>query len=71
MPQGPDYLQEEFGDDSNALAVIDTNYIVDKGFIIRPKVAGYRATALENRALDYLWLEWDFAFEGCEDICKA
>jgi hypothetical protein len=65
MPQAPTYLQEEFEDDSVALKTIENNYEVGKGFVIRPRIVGYKGTDLENRALDYLWLEWDFAFEGC------
>lgn len=65
MPSGPPELQREFGDDATALEFIDKNYEVGKGFVIRPRVAGYKATAKENRALDYLWLEWDYGFEGC------
>ncbi len=65
MPQAPEYLREEFDDDRSAFAVIEKNYVDDKGFVIRPKVEGYKPTALEKRALDYLWLEWDYAFEGC------
>ena len=65
MPSGPPELQEEFGDDSKAFQVISENYIVVRGFVISPKVVGYKPTPLENRALDYLWLEWDYAFKGC------
>lgn len=65
MPQGPPELQEEFGNDWKALQTVSENYIVGKGFVIQPKVKGYKATPLEHRALEYLWLEWDYAFEGC------
>lgn len=65
MPAGPPELQEEFGTDSAALKVIEENYTFGKGFIISPKVEGYKPTPLENRALDYLWLEWDWGFWGC------
>lgn len=66
MPSAPLDLQNKFpGMDQEALEVIDANYSVGKGFVIRPKVAGYKPTERENDALNYLWLEWDFAFEGC------
>lgn len=65
MPQGPPELQEEFGTDYAALQIIKENYTEGKGFVIRPKVEGYKSTELENRALNYLWLEWDYGFEGC------
>lgn len=66
MPSAPPDLQDKFpGYDKEALNVIAKNYTVDKGFVIRPKTAGYEPTERENDALNYLWLEWDFAFEGC------
>lgn len=66
MPSGPPELWKDFPDgDSDALIAIDENYVVGKGFVIRPKVVGYKPTEIENKALDFLWLEWDYAFEGC------
>ncbi len=65
MPSAPPYLQEMFDNDSVALAIIGEHYSVGKGFVIRPRTPGYKATTQEEHALDYLWLEWDFAFEGC------
>ena len=64
MPQAPEYLREEFDDDQAAWKVLNEHYREAKGGLIVPRVAGYKATEQENRALDYLWLEWDYGFEG-------
>lgn len=66
MPCGPPELAAKFPNgDSEALQVIAVNYDVGRGFVIRPKVAEYKPTERENDALNYLWSEWDYAFEGC------
>jgi hypothetical protein len=66
MPSGPPELWDLFPNgDADALEAIAENYTVGKGFVIRPKVAGHKPSELENAALDHLWLEWDYAFDGC------
>lgn len=62
MPQAPSHLRVMFEDDSAAWAVLAENFRDDRG-MIRPKVKGYRATAQEDCAIDYLWLEWDYGYE--------
>lgn len=52
----------EFDDDGAALNAIEENYIIPKGFIIQPKVDGYKPTELEGAAIDYLCAEWDFGY---------
>jgi hypothetical protein len=66
MPSGPPELWKYFPNgDGDALKAIAENYVVGKGFVIRPKIAGYKPTDIENKALDFLFFEWDYAFEGC------
>ena len=63
MPQAPKKLQDKFPDyDREALEVLRINFIVARGGIIRPKKDGYAPTDRENDAIDYLFLEWDYAY---------
>ena len=63
MPQASEELRAMFpGSDQEALEVIDKNFIVPRGFIIRPRVSGYEPTERENFAIDYLFHEWDFGY---------
>lgn len=65
MPSGPPELWKVFPNgDSDALDAIEDNFVVDKGFVIRPKVKGYKPTYRESLALDHLFLEWDYAYEA-------
>lgn len=71
MPQASQELRDKFpGDDQEALHVIENNFTVDKGFVIRPKTAGYKPTEREDDALDYLFHEWDFAVDMNGDLSK-
>ena len=64
MPQATQELRDKFpGDDKEALKVIEDNFIVHKGFVIRPKVKDYKPTQREDDALDYLFHEWDYGYE--------
>lgn len=63
MPQAPQYLRDEFADDGVALEVIAENFTVTRG-LIQKKSYGYIPTPKENHAIDYLWLEWDYAYLG-------
>lgn len=62
MPQAPDRLRTKFADDGTALRVIAVNFVDKKG-VISPKVKGYKPTKREQDAIDYLWLEWDYAYD--------
>ena len=64
MPQASDELRAKFpGHDSEALAVIEKNFVNDKGWISRKDV-GYQPTDREWDALTYLIHEWDYAYTG-------
>ena len=63
MPQASEELRSKFpGGDGEALDVIDKNFVVPKGFVIHPKVKGYKPTKREDDALDYLFHEWDYGY---------
>ena len=62
MPQAPGYLQAMFKDDADAWRHL-SNFYDDHG-VIRPKIAGTVPTEKQIDAIDYLWLEWDYAYEG-------
>ena len=62
MPQAPDELREKFPDgDGEAWEVLEANFVDNRG-LISPKQKGYTPTDRENEAIDYLWLEWDYAY---------
>lgn len=64
MPQASNELRAMFpGHDAQALAVIDANFVVAKGWVIRPRVSGYKMSDQEGYAIDYLCDEWDFAYD--------
>jgi len=63
MPQANDELRAMFEDDQVALNVIDKNFVIAKGFVIRPRVEDYKPTEYEGNAIDYLCDEWDFAYD--------
>ena len=63
MPQATDELRAKFpGWDSEALAVLDANFTVSSGGVIRPKALGYQPTEREDDAIDYLFQEWDYGY---------
>lgn len=63
MPSAPTWLCDLFpGDDEEALKVLERNFVVPRGFIIHPKVAGYKPTQRENEAIDYMFMEWDYGY---------
>jgi hypothetical protein len=63
MPQASSELSAKFpGDDQEAFEVIDTNFVIAKGWIIRPKHEGYKMTEREGDAIDYLCDEWDYCY---------
>lgn len=64
MPQGPVYLHKMFGTDGVALRALDKNFNVNRGSLITPKDPDYTPNHYENMALDYLFLEWDYVYEG-------
>lgn len=63
-PQATPELCAKFpGDDAEALAVLEANFHTRlRGFIIRPKVSGYKPTEREDDAIDYLFHEWDWGY---------
>jgi len=63
MPQATDELREKFpGSDSEALEVIATNFLVDRGGVIRKRDPKYKPTVREYDAIDYLFQEWDYGY---------
>lgn len=64
MPQAPQYLRDEFEDDSEALHLLEANFVVDRSGMFRQRDPHYLATAKEVRALEYLILEWDYGFHA-------
>lgn len=63
MPSGPPELHEKFGDDSNAWSVLfRAGYTDDRGMIVPPDEE-HRPTEEEREAIEYLILEWDYAWD--------
>jgi hypothetical protein len=62
MPQAPDALRALFDHDGEAWLVLHENFTDTRG-VIRPK-AGHVVTVAEAAAIDYLVLEWDYAYEA-------
>jgi hypothetical protein len=62
MPQASDELRAKFpGQDSEALAVIQTNFNDDRGWLTL-KDPSYKPTERERDAVDYLVFEWDYTY---------
>lgn len=61
MPQAPDALRALFANDGEAWEVLRENF-TDTSGVIRPK-PGHAPTVAECAAIDYLVLEWDYAWE--------
>jgi hypothetical protein len=52
---------DEFDDDSEAIKHLEgAGFVMTRGFCWRKPSPDYKPTAQDNRALDYLWIEWDF-----------
>ncbi len=64
MRQAPQELQDLFEDDCAAMAVLQEHYTVDRSGIMRPKDAGRNFQGLEDAAINYLILEWDYGYRG-------
>ena len=65
MPQATDELRAKFpGDDGEALDVLEQNFVVDRTGVIRKKDSAYKPTDREFDAIDYLFQEWDYGYEG-------
>lgn len=63
MPQASKRLRNEFpGGDSEALEVLEANFIVDRTGLIHRKDVNYMPTGREWDAVDYLFHEWDYAY---------
>lgn len=63
MPSAPDWLRDRFpGGDREALDILDANFVETAG-MFRKKEAGYVPTVREWEAIDYLFREWDYAYE--------
>jgi hypothetical protein len=52
-------------DTVEALKILDKNFIDHRG-VFRRKDKNYTPTELENMAINFLFLEWDYAYD--EDI---
>lgn len=59
MPQANDELRARWTDDK-ALELLKDNFTWPNGGFL-PKQIGYEATDEEESAMDYMWLEWDYA----------
>ena len=64
MPQGPTHLHEMWQDDGKAMRFLEGNGygISSKGFIVPGPNPLKSDEAIS--AIQYLCLEWDYAFEG-------
>lgn len=63
MPSAPEWLCEKFpGGDAEALGILDANFTVRRDGLIHPQVTGYKPTRREGEAIDYLFMEWDYAY---------
>jgi len=63
MPQATPELRKKFpGYDAEALNVLRQNFTNDRG-LIRRKDKNYKPTRREFDAIDYLFQEWDYAYE--------
>lgn len=61
MPQAPQYLRDLFDDDREAWDVLKGKFKAPRG-VISPN-PGHVPTVPELLAVDYLCLEWDYAYE--------
>lgn len=62
MPSGPAHLHERFGDDWTAwLYLRRRGFTADKG-VVSPPWRGHTVTEGESDAIDYLFMEWDWAY---------
>lgn len=71
MPQASDELRDQFEDDSAAMTVLQEHFSLSATGVIRPRTADRQATDREKAAIDYLVLEWDYAWEPRPRITKA
>ena len=70
MPQATPELRAKFPEwDGEALDVIRQNFTVDQGGVIRKKDPKYEPTEREWDAVDYLFQEWDYAYEAHSTTC--
>lgn len=61
MPQGPAHSHEKWESDSDALRFLaERGLKPNRGGVFEIPIAR-EITAEENSALDYLWMEWDYA----------
>lgn len=66
MPTAPEPLRSEWTHE-DALECIRPNFYVSAG-VIMPRASTYSPDEREGRAIDYLFLEWDYGYESrpCE-----
>lgn len=62
MPQGPSHLHEKFGEPHVALAVLLSTRFSLSGGVISPRVQDMVVSDEEGDAIDYLVMEWDYAY---------
>lgn len=65
MPQASDYLRGQFEHDGAAWDVLRAHFTESRG-VIRPK-NGHAPSAAEFEAIDYLVMEWDYAYASSND----
>lgn len=64
MPQATPALRRKFPQgDAQALEVLSQNFIVNRGGLIRKAKEKYKPTKREYDAIDYLFQEWDYAYD--------
>ena len=66
MPSGPAHLHARFVNDSVAWDYLRRRGFKHKRFVISPPYRQYQLTKGESDAIDYLWMEWDWAYAPSE-----
>lgn len=66
MPSGPAHLHERYVDDSVAWTYLRRRGFTQTRFVVAPPYRGYKLTKGESDAIDYLWMEWDWAYAPTE-----
>lgn len=63
MPQASQELRDKFpGDDQEAFAVLEENFLTSRGGIIYPIHPEHTMSKREVDAIDYLCDEWDYGY---------
>lgn len=63
-PQASKILRDKFpGSNWQALKLLDKNFNISRDGVISRKSKAYNPTSREREAIQYLFLEWDYAYE--------